>query len=951
MEGPDRIDRRRELQYACDNQGVVTTLASPLEQLEGKYEILDKIREGGMGSVYKVRHRLLDEVRVVKVMRPHLAEDEVLRERFLREAKVAIRLHHQNLAQIYDFTVDDKGYAYLVMEFIDGLNLQEVIKVLGRPTIGLVLEIADQSLDALGYLHRKRIIHRDVSPDNLLVTRDEDRALQVKLIDLGIAKKRDEEDGLTSEGTFLGKVRYSSPEQFRAQDGVEIGARSDLYSFGVVLYEMLTGSYPIKGSSVASLISGHLSHPPLDFDLSDPNGEVPDELRKIVLQTLEKKPEERFESTKKLREALAPLRAACAVEEDQLRAIFDVPTETTRRIQTIKPGSSQSRMNRNFGLSTTPPPDSQSGEIADLESTVESGSHGQPDAGQVAIQSQIRALLLGASKLVEGKHYDEARLQLTTVLELAPDNQEAKQLLRAAEAADVKLQQRRQKAAAGVRKAIAAENFDRAAALLKTSIEEHGEAEIFDGVGAELGQARERRAARLERIKEINTDVDKLVETEEFGTAITLLREGLGLEPDNRQLQERLKSVQAGHDAQIVALRRAKEIDDTVAAISGHIADGGAAEAERALRVATKLFGNEARFSELAGKIEALRDRIRLEEAEELRARARQQIENTDFDAAIATLDEAHRLAPEAEETSELLAAAREGVRLKKEAERRQEIVAAAALNIERLILAGRLESAVRFIDTAQDEVGEFKEAGELRSRVEKEIAFRDKKWSAVDKLIQQALEKSAKEKFAEAEEAIEKARSLDSEFPEASDLIAEANAEIRRRIDSHRRQMAIDKVVESIEAQLEKGDVEEARRELGVARRLLGDSDTVDDLAAIIEHGERALRTQQIADLVKKASEEERSFDETVADLETALNLDSHNEMAQRLLVEARMANRKSLEEQRMQDAADRLGAIDSLIAEGKTQQALSSLETVTAEFGDFREARSLRQSLEAQL
>ena len=245
-----------------------------------------------------------------------------------------------------------------------------------------------------------------------------------------------------------------------------------------------------------------------------------------------------------------------------------------------------------------------------------------------------------------------------------------------------------------------------------------------------------------------------------------------------------------------------------------------------------------------------------------------------------------------------------------------------------------------------------FDEATELRKRVEKEIAeLGTRSFTTVDKLIQQALESRPKSKFAEAEEAIEKARSLGERVSEAADLISEANAEIRRRIDSHRRQMAIDKVVESIEAQLEKGDIEEARRELGVARRLLGDSDTVADLAAKIERGEREVRKQQIADLVEKARKKDRSFEETVADLETALDLDPHNEKAQRLLVEARMANRKSLEEKRKQDAADKLGAIDSLIAGGETQQALSVLETVTAEFGDFREARSLKRRLEAQL
>ncbi len=906
-----------------------------------------------MGAVYKVRHRLLDEVRVVKVMRPHLAEDEVLRERFLREAKVAIRLRHPNLAQIYDFTVDDKGYAYLVMEYIDGLNLQEIIKVLGRPSIGLVLEIADQSLDALGYLHRKRIIHRDVSPDNLLVTRDEDRALQVKLIDLGIAKKRDEEDGLTSEGTFLGKVRYSSPEQFRAQDGVQIGARSDLYSFGVVLYEMLTGSYPIRGSSVASLISGHLSHPPLDFDLSDPDGKVPDELRKIVLQTLEKKPEERFESTKKLREALAPHRAACAVEENQLRAIFDVPTETTRRIQTIKPGSSQSRMNRNFGLSTTPPPEKLAEDAAELQSTVESGSHpsGAAGSGQEAIQGQIRALLMGAGKLVEGKHYDEARLQLSTVLELAPDNQEAKKLLGVAEAADVKLQQRRKKAAEGVRKAISTEDFDRAATLLKAAIKEHGEAEIFNEVASEIGEAEKRQTARRQRITEINDEVDKLVGDEDFGPALSLLREGLGLEPDNRQLQGRLKSVQTGRDAQMEAQRRANEIAETAAAVSGHIADRNVQEAERSLRLATKLYGSEPRFSELEKEIADLRVRIRIEEAEELLNSARRQIDASDFNAALETLDAANRLAPEAGNTSELLATAKEGLKLQQEAELRREKIDAAILRIERLAQAGRFESAIQLIESTESEIGEFDEAGELRESLTQEITIRDKQVSALDKLIKKALDASAEEKFADAEEAIENARSLEGGVPEAQEMIAATEKEIQRRIESHRHQMAIDRVVESIEEQLEQGELEEARRELGVARRLLGDSDTVDDLAAKIERGERLLRKTRIDELVEKALEEGRPFEDVIVDLETALDLDPHNERAHRVLAETRIENRRSREKTTEQDAADRLETIDQLIADGDPRQALAVLETITSELGDFRESRSLKLRLEAQL
>ncbi len=221
--------------------------AIQLQALEGKYEILEKMSEGGMGAVYKVRHRLLDEVRVIKVMRAHLAEDDLLRARFVREAKIAIRLRHPNIAQVYDFTMGDDGAFYLVMEFIDGMDLHNLTKTVRAVPISVVLEVCHQSLGVIGYLHRKDIVHRDVSPDNLLVTRDEDGALLVKLIDLGIAKVQATDEHLTATGTFLGKIRYSAPEQFRAEDGVEVGPRSDLYSFGIVIYELLTGVYPIKG--------------------------------------------------------------------------------------------------------------------------------------------------------------------------------------------------------------------------------------------------------------------------------------------------------------------------------------------------------------------------------------------------------------------------------------------------------------------------------------------------------------------------------------------------------------------------------------------------------------------------------------------------------------------------------------------------------------------------------
>ena len=199
--------------------------AIPLQHIEGKYEILEKIREGGMGAIYKVRHRLLDEIRVIKLMRQQLVEDEELKTRFLREARLAIKLRHPNIAQLYDFTVDDDGTAFIVMEFIDGMTLEDLLAFHGPPPLGLALEIAQQSLKALGYLHSKGFIHRDISPDNLMLTEDTDGQPLVKLIDLGIAKTLEiGGEHLTQTGTFLGKIRYASPEQFGADGASTVDA-------------------------------------------------------------------------------------------------------------------------------------------------------------------------------------------------------------------------------------------------------------------------------------------------------------------------------------------------------------------------------------------------------------------------------------------------------------------------------------------------------------------------------------------------------------------------------------------------------------------------------------------------------------------------------------------------------------------------------------------------------
>ncbi|MGE5234952.1 MAG: protein kinase domain-containing protein [Acidobacteriota bacterium] len=333
-------------------------MATPLAYIEGKYEILEKLSEGGMGAIYKVRHRLLDEVRVIKVMQPQHEQDEGLRTRFLREARMAVKLRHPGIAQMYDFAVDDSGNAFIVMEFIDGITLQELLERIGPPSVGLTLEVACQALSALGYLHRKGIIHRDIAPDNVMVGRDDLGRPHAKLIDLGIAKVLKGESGLTITGMFVGKLRYSSPEQFRTEPGITLDERSDIYSFGVVLYELLTGRHPIKGTSPQALIAGHLIHPPADFSSTDPTARVPDDLRAAVLKSMAKRQEDRFVSADEFARALGVVRARFPIPAGEFDRALDLPVMPTQRIVIPRPGSTQERLDEQFRMVPTPAPPS-----------------------------------------------------------------------------------------------------------------------------------------------------------------------------------------------------------------------------------------------------------------------------------------------------------------------------------------------------------------------------------------------------------------------------------------------------------------------------------------------------------------------------------------------------------------------------------------------------------------
>src|SRR6266511_2023695 len=185
--------------------------------IDGKYQILDRLGVGGMGEIFKVRHIHLNELRVIKIMRPNVAADDQGLHRFLQEARTSTTIKQRNLAMRYDFAHSEDGSYYMVWEFIDGVNIQKWIATNGPVPTRLSVEIAVQALTGLDHLHSMGLIHRDISPENIMLSQDHHGKLLVKVIDFGIAKQLAEGgesgQGLTQTGMFLGKLKYASPEQ------------------------------------------------------------------------------------------------------------------------------------------------------------------------------------------------------------------------------------------------------------------------------------------------------------------------------------------------------------------------------------------------------------------------------------------------------------------------------------------------------------------------------------------------------------------------------------------------------------------------------------------------------------------------------------------------------------------------------------------------------------------
>ena len=281
--------------------------------IDGKYQILSRLGIGGMGEVYKALHIHLNAIRVIKLMRANIADDPAAHDRFLREARLATKIHHPNVAALYDFsTLDDTAF-YMVWEYIEGINLHEMIVSRGPLSPRYAGRIAVEALQGLDAIHRAGIVHRDVSPENLMIARDAEGEEYVKIIDLGIAKGDDGSEMKTKTGMFVGKWKYCSPEHLgMLPENERIDGRADIYSFGIVLYEMLTGVPPFQSDTPHGYLMQHASERPKPLRETNASTTASPALEALIFRALEKDRNKRFTTAREFARAIDEILPALA---------------------------------------------------------------------------------------------------------------------------------------------------------------------------------------------------------------------------------------------------------------------------------------------------------------------------------------------------------------------------------------------------------------------------------------------------------------------------------------------------------------------------------------------------------------------------------------------------------------------------------------------------------------
>jgi serine/threonine-protein kinase len=265
--------------------------------LTGKYQILSVVGHGGMGVVYKARDELMDRLVAIKMLKAQLISDSMSVKRFHQEGKAASRINHPHVITVHEFGISPSGQPFIVMDFLEGISLAQVIKDDGQVSVERTVKILIQACDALSHAHRHGVVHRDLKPSNIVLVDYDGQKDFVKVVDFGVAKlitgANQDLQRLTQAGEVCGSPVYMSPEQCQ---GEELDARSDIYSMGVVIYESLTGQLPFIGQTMVETMSKHITEKAPPFTEARSDLYIPERLESVVFKALSKDPGQRQES-------------------------------------------------------------------------------------------------------------------------------------------------------------------------------------------------------------------------------------------------------------------------------------------------------------------------------------------------------------------------------------------------------------------------------------------------------------------------------------------------------------------------------------------------------------------------------------------------------------------------------------------------------------------------------
>jgi serine/threonine protein kinase len=421
--------------------------------IRNKYEILGRIGIGGMGVVYRGRHLTFNEVCAIKIVNDAIAGDANFLQRFQTEAVVTRKLRHPNAVRVDDFDYTDDGRPFIVMELVEGKNISEILHDEGPLRVPRAVRVATQAARALGVAHKLGIVHRDIKPGNIILATDEQGQETAKVLDFGIAKllesAGDVKPGMTMTGMMVGTPLYMSPEQFMGKKaGDDIDGRTDIYSLGVVLYQMVTARLPFEGDTIYSLMMQHMEgnvRPPHELV---PELNIPESLSRVILKAIDKSRDKRFQTAEEFIAGLdqaenqqatnsqaanaaaesVPAQSDPAPNDDRLRKpITNVtaPADVSQ-VRSSQSAVSQSRASQNQASQAAPiQPKSQpsqstnalpSASTAVAPPNLAGNAVAAPTADSVLVKSAAQHVLLQPKKFRLGQLLTLAALVLAAVL-------------------------------------------------------------------------------------------------------------------------------------------------------------------------------------------------------------------------------------------------------------------------------------------------------------------------------------------------------------------------------------------------------------------------------------------------------------------------------------------------------------------------------------------------------